>query len=137
MRNRFTKSIVAIILIMAAVFTCSSATVQPCWTYVSTVSGDIDISSLGIATVSGAGSAASPKVTKTVCKLHLQQLKNQKWITLKTWTDTANMHYAAVSKKHWAVEHGYSYRIYVELEAYSGNTLLETESSIGSYGYYK
>ena len=112
MKKRFIKSTVAIILAIVAVFTCSGAVTQPRWKYVSTISGDINISALGIATVSGEGSAASTQVTKTVCKLHLQQLKNQKWTTIKTWSATSNMRYAAVTSKHWAVDRGYSYRIY-------------------------
>ena len=130
------KSVVAIILVMVAVFTCSSAAVQPRWKYVSSISGDINISSLGIATVYGTGSAASTQVTKTVCKLHLQQFKDKKWTTIKTWTATSNMRFAAVDTKHWAVDKGYSYRIYVELEAYNGNTLLETGSSASEFRYY-
>lgn len=137
MQRRFMKSAVAIILVMVAVFTCCSAVVQPRWKYVSTVSGDIDISTLGIATVSGEGSAASTQVTKTVCKLHLQQFKNKKWTTIKTWTATSNMRYAAVDTKYWAVDKGYSYRIYVELEAYNGNTLLETGSTVSDFRYYR
>lgn len=136
MKKRFIKSVVAIILVMVAAFTGSGAVVQPRWKYVSTISGDIDISTLGIAAVSGEGSAASTQVTKTVCKLHLQQFKNKKWTTIKTWTATSNMRYAAVSTKHWAVDKGYSYRIYVELEAYNGNTLLETGSSASEFRYY-
>ncbi len=136
MKKRFMKSVVAIILVMVAVFTCSSAAVQPRWKYVSSISGDINISSLGIATVYGTGSAASTQVTKTVCKLHLQQFKDKKWTTIKTWTATSNMRFAAVDTKHWAVDKGYSYRIYVELEAYNGNTLLETGSSASEFRYY-
>lgn len=137
MKKRFMKSAVAVILVMIAVFTCSSAAVQPRWKYVSSISGNIEISTLGIASVSGEGSAASTQVTKTICKLHLQQLKNQKWTTIKTWTATSNMHYAAVDTKYWAVDKGYSYRIYVELEAYNGNTLLESGSSFSDFRYYR
>lgn len=137
MKKRFMKSAVAVILVMIAVFTCSSAAVQPRWKYVSSISGNIEISKLGIASVSGEGSAASTQVTKTICKLHLQQLKNQKWTTIKTWTATSNMHYAAVDTKYWAVDKGYSYRIYVELEAYNGNTLLESGSSFSDFRYYR
>lgn len=136
MKKRFMKSVVAIILVMVAVFTCSSAAVQPRWKYVSSISGDINISSLGIATVYGTGSAASTQVTKTVCKLHLQQFKDKKWTTIKTWTATSNMRFAAVDTKYWAVDKGYSYRIYVELEAYNGNTLLETGSAASEFRYY-
>ena len=136
MKKRFIKSTVAIILAIVAVFTCSGAVTQPRWKYFSTISGYINISALGIATVSGEGSAASTQVTKTVCKLHLQQLKNQKWTTIKTWSATSNMRYAAVTSKHWAVDRGYSYRIYVELEAYNGSTLLETGSSVSEFRYY-
>ena len=136
MKKKFMKSVLSITLVIVAVFTFSSAIMQRRWKYVSTISGDINISSLGIATVYGAGSAASTEVTKTVCKLHLQQLKKQKWTTIKTWTATSNMRYAGVDTKHWAVDRGYSYRICVELEAYKGNTLLETGSSVSEFRYY-
>ena len=49
---------------------------------------------------------------------------------------TSNTHYAAVDTKHWAVDRGYSYRIYVELNAYHGSTLLETGSSASEFRYY-
>ncbi len=138
MKKNLMKSILAALLILSAVFPSSSATmIQPCWSYVSTVGGSIDISPLSIATVSGCGSAASLQVTKTVCKVNIQQLKNRKWTTLNTWTATSNMRFASVSKKYWAVPHGYSYRLYVELQAYNGTKLLETGSSIVDYGYYK
>ena len=137
MKKRFMKSVVAIVLVMVAVFTCSSAAVQPRWKYVSTVGGNIDISSLAIVSASGFGTASSLQVTKTVCKVTLQQMKNGKWTDLKTWSATANMRSASVTTKHWAVEHGYSYRLYVTLDAYNGNALLETGNSIVDYGYYR
>ena len=137
MKKRFMKSVVAIVCIMLAVFTYSGAAVQPCWTYVSTVEGSIDISSLAIASVSASGSAASTQVTKTVCTTQLQKLSGGKWVTLKTWSASSNPHYAVISKKQWAVDHGCSYRLYTELKAYKGDTLLETGSSVANYGYYR
>ena len=59
MKKKFMKSVLSITLVIVAVFTFSSAIMQPRWKYVSTISGDINISSLGIATVYGAGTAAS------------------------------------------------------------------------------
>ena len=44
MKKRFMKSAIAIILVMIAVFTCSNAAMQPRWKYVSSISGDISIS---------------------------------------------------------------------------------------------
>ena len=137
MKKRFMKSVVAIVLVMIAVFTCSAAAVQPRWKYVSTVGGDIDISSLAIVSASGFGTASSLQVTKTVCKVTLQQMKSGKWTDLKTWSATSNMRSASVTTKHWAVDHGHSYRLYVTLDAYNGNTLLETGNSIVDYGYYR
>lgn len=137
MKKKFVKSVVAIILVMVAVFTCSSAAVQPRWKYVSSVGGDIEISSLGIVSAWGSGSASSLDVTRTVCTMNLQQMKNGKWVTLKTWSASANMRSAAVDTKHWAVDHGYSYRLYIVLDAYKGNTLLETGTASVVYGYYQ
>lgn len=137
MSKKIMQLAAAIILVTVTAFTYSGATVQPYWTYVSTVGGTIDISSLSIASVSASGSAASPQVTKTICTTQLQKFSGSKWVTLKTWSASANMHYAAISEKHWAVDHGYSYRLYTELKAYNGSTLLETGSSIANYGFYR
>lgn len=137
MKKRFMKSAVAIILVMVAVFTCSGAAVQPRWKYVSSITGNIDISSLGIVSASATGTASSLDVTKTVCKVSLQQMKNGKWVTLKTWSASSNTHAASVDTKHWAVDHGYSYQLYIVLEAYKGNTLLETGTGTILYGYYQ
>lgn len=137
MKKKFMKSVVTIVLVMVALFTCSNAAVQPHWKYVSTVGGNIDISSLGIVSASGVGTASSLDVTKTVCTVSLQQMINSKWVTLKTWSASSNTHAASVSTKHWAVDHGYSYRLYVVLDAYKGNTLLETGTASVLYGYYK
>ena len=137
MKKRFMKSVISIVLVMVAVFTCSSATVQPRWKYVSSVGGNIDISSLGIVSASGVGTASSLEITKTICTVNLQQMKNSKWVTLKTWSASSNTHAASVDTKHWAVDHGYSYRLYIVLDAYKGNTLLETGTASVLYGYFQ
>ncbi len=46
MKKRFMKSAIAIILVMIAVFLFNAA-MQPRWKYVSSISGDISISTFG------------------------------------------------------------------------------------------
>ena len=43
MKKKFMKSVLSITLVIVAVFTFSSAIMQPRWKYVSTISGDINI----------------------------------------------------------------------------------------------
>lgn len=91
---------------------------------------------LGIAEVAGHGSASTLGVDKVVCTVHLQQMKDRKWVTLKSWSTTSNSRTAAVGTKKYAVAHGYTYRVYVTLDAYKGNTHLETGEFSEVYGYF-
>lgn len=132
------KSAVSIVIVLTLlVVSASAAVIQPRWTYIASIVCSLDISDSGYATLYGGGSAPSPDVNKVKVIVKLQQFKNSKWETLNTWTATASGWSARTSTKTWPVAHGYSYRLYVTLEAYNGNTLLESASQPYNYGFFQ
>lgn len=138
MNHRVVKKLLSVAL-MLIVGCCSAAAVdiQPRWSYILTIGGDIDISSFGTATVYGNGTARSTDVNKLVITLDLQQFINGNWETKKSWSQTSQLFSINTDDHSWAVAHGYSYRLYVTLKAYNGNKLLETGTGIFNYGYFK
>ena len=132
------KSAVSIVIVLTLlVVSASAAVIQPRWTYIASIVCSLGISDSGYATLYGGGSAPSPDVNKVKVIVKLQQFKNSKWETLNTWTATASGWSARTSTKTWPVAHGYSYRLYVTLEAYNGNTLLESASQPYNYGFFQ
>ena len=136
-KNKMKSAISVVIVFALLVVTASAAVIQPRWTYIASSVSSLDISDSGYATLYGGGSAPSPNVNKVKAIVELQQFKNSKWETLNTWTATASGWSARTSTKTWPVAHGYSYRLYVTLEAYNGSTLLESASQEYNYGYFK
>ena len=133
------KTVVAITLVFSALFCSSGATdlqAQPRWTHIVYITGNLDISSSGIATAYGSGSALSTQVKKCKITVELQQFKNNKWNTLYTWDTTSSSFSVATLTKSYAVYHGYSYQLKITLEVYKNNTLLETGTKMISYGYF-
>lgn len=134
------KSVVSVVVVFA-VLLCSAAAasseIQPRWTYVSGVTGHLEISSSGFATLYGGGNAVHPDVDNVKVIVELQQFKNSKWQTVKTWTAVGEGWSTRTSTKTWPVYHGYSYRLYVTLEAYSGSTFLESGTHIENYGFFQ
>lgn len=138
MNHRVVKKILSFVLML--IVGCGSAAaadIQPRWSYILTIGGDIDISSFGTATVYGNGTARSTDVNKLAITLDLQQYTNGKWETKKSWSQTSQLFSINTADYSWAVAHGYSYRLYITLKAYNGNRLLETGTGIINYGYFK
>lgn len=138
MKKKIRLAVAMVLVLCTAVLAAGASQISPCWNYVTVVGGRIDIPSsiLGIAEVAGHGSASTLGVDKVVCTVHLQQMRDRKWVTLKSWSTTSNSRTAAVGTKKYAVAHGYTYRVYVTLDAYKGNTHLETGEFSEVYGYF-
>lgn len=137
MNYRIIKKLLCLILVSTiSIGAAAAVEVQPRWSYILTISGDIDISSAGVATVRGNGSARLNDVDKLVITLELQQFINGKWQTKNTWTETAQFYTITTDNHYWGVAHGYSYQLYITLKAYKGNQLLETGTGTLSYGYF-
>ena len=111
--------------------------IQPMWDHLCILSGTIDITSFGNAKISATARAYSDDVTKTSVTASLQQMKDNYWTEVKSWTAKNNDLYANLYDKSWPVAHGYSYRLVVTGKAYSGSTLLESASYVTEYGYYQ
>lgn len=133
------KKILAVLLsaVLLICLLCPYASaVQPLWDYVTNITGTLDISSFGTATITASGTAGTRGVTKCTVIASLQQLKNGSWTELKSWSDSSNSHAASLSTKKWIVAHGYEYRLVITLKAYSDTELLEIGSGTINYGMF-
>lgn len=108
----------------------------PRWNYIITIAGDLDINSLGLATVWVHCNSDFNSVTKIKAKCELQRLENRSWKTIKTWTETRDAS-SVMYEKEAALYKNYSYRLKITASAYSGSTLLESVSETFDYGYYQ
>lgn len=106
----------------------------PYWSHVDKMSVGLEISDFGIATASGGvGSIRGESVSLTV---KLQQFKDSKWVTLRTWEDEGIM--AAALDADWAIAKGYSYRTYVTGNVYDANgKCLESVSIESASQFYQ
>lgn len=135
------KKILAALLSVALLtcFLCPyvfADSIQPLWDYVTDISGTLNISSGGVASVTADGSATRRGVTNCTLIASLQQLKNGHWTELKSWSRSAENCGTSLSTKKWAVAHGYEYRLVITLEAYDDTQLLESGSGTIYYGMF-
>lgn len=134
--RRIISLVIVITLLCTTVIPVSSAvtdsTVQPRWSYLTTVKAYLDINWLGLATCEGSASIRSQLDVKVVVRL--QQLTDSGWSTIKTWTATdAGSAYASGV---YAVHSGYTYRVSVTGYVYDDNgNLLETGSTSDTFVY--
>ena len=108
--------------------------IQPRWTYLSTVGGNIDISSDAVATVTASVRAVGT-VEKVSVVASLQQKRSGTWSEVKSWTVTRDS-YSANMRKTWPVLRGYEYRVVITGKAMQGLRTLEQASHTVSYGYF-
>lgn len=107
------------------------------WSDVSTILSEMTVDSWGVATVSASGQAKSSSSADSVeLIVDLQKYENGSWNTIKTWTDKKDVKFAAIYEK-YAIAKGYSYRLNITVNAYKGNSIIETASDIYYYGLYK
>ena len=98
--------------------------VYPRYSYINSNSVNLTINqATGVATCTSSCYASSGYTVKIECKLQLNN--GSSWLTLKTWTTSADR-YASLSKTQ-TVSNGYTYRVYRTFRIYnSAGTLLET-----------
>lgn len=131
------KVVLAMVLAIATMLGCASAAgVAPRWSYVTLIDGTLSISSGGTASVSAMGEAYTKGVDNVKLTVTLQQKKGSSWSNLTSWTVISNTRAATLTKQLWPVAHGYSYRVFVMLQAYDGTSLKETGSTSEEYGYF-
>lgn len=135
MRRLFTFFVILTILasiVIPAHAATSVNTPQPRWSYLNSVSANININSIGIATCSGRATARENITVKVVVRL--QQLTDSGWSTIKSWTVTDTV--SAYASGSYAVYSGYTYRTSVTGYVYDSNgNLLETGTSTDTYVY--
>jgi len=110
--------------------------IQPYWTYLRAITGEINISSDGIATVSGDSTSRIGNTEKMTLIVSLQQFNSKDWKEIKSWTVSRSGEAVSLSQRSWPVAHGYSYRIVITAKAYQGLSLLENGSKTVGYGYF-
>ena len=120
-------------LVIPAGATEADSGISPRYTYISTVSTNLSISNLGIATCPATCFATNISSVKLTCRL--QQYKNGVWTTIRTWTDTgANM--GSISQS-VAVYSGYTYRTYISCYVYDATgAIVETAACYGPQRTY-
>lgn len=134
--KRITSLVLITVLLVCMLCPYASATmVEPRWDYVSTITGDLEITSGGTAVVDADGTAANYGVTRVHLTASLQQ-KDGTWKELKSWSVAADARGVIMPTKYWAVAHDYEYRLVITVKAYKNSTLLETATATIDYGYY-
>lgn len=121
---------VVLILLMVCTIvlpaTASQATVQPRWTYLTSISAALEINALGIASCGGRALASSSN--RIAVYVTLQQYTASGWVTIRSWSATAIA--AAQVSGQYAVARGYSYRVNVTVYVYDGRgNVIETGST--------
>ncbi len=106
------------------------------WNYITSVNGELNISNVGVATVSGRGKAVDDSVTKISVNTSLQQYKSNRWTEIKSWYTSVNGKTASTGTKNHSVAHGYSYRCVITVKAYKGTSVLESATKTVNYGYF-
>lgn len=110
--------------------------IQPMWTYLTRITGSLDISSGGTASVTAKVKAESGEVARVAMNVSLQRYVSGAWKEMKSWDVSSNSASVSLSEKKWQVYHGYSYRAVVTTKVYNENALLEQATKTISYGYY-
>ena len=132
MKRRITI-LIAFLLILAMITPMRNANaseIYPRWTHIHSMTAGLDISFLGVATCNGQFTAYENVPVEII--MHLKQLKNGSWGTLKTWSITGTC--ALNIEKQYAVEHGYTYKVVVTGYVYDSNgNILETASASKSF----
>ncbi len=101
-----------------------SSAISPRYVYIKSNNVNLTINqNTGVATCTSYCYATSGYTVKIECKL--QRYTGSSWITLKTWTASADR-YASISET-CTIPSGYTYRVYTTFRIYnSAGTLLET-----------
>lgn len=134
--KKFKKALLLTLsLVLMLSFSLSAyAEATPRWNYMMSMSGDLDINNLGVATahVSCFANASTIDEMRVTCVL---QKLDGSWKNQKTWT-VSDTSASILFSKQTAVYKNYSYRIKVTAKAYANGSLKETVTQYYDYGYY-
>lgn len=114
------------------VFTYETPT--PRMAYIASASCDLYIDSKGTATVKSAVNGYQGTTTKVSIEASLQQCRNGKWVTLKSFSESSNTYRTSLTKT-YGVSKGYSYRVQSVIKAYSGSSV-ETQTVTSNEAKY-
>lgn len=108
--------------------------ISPLMEYIAQASGSIYINANGVATVDCDVYGYQGITTRVEIDANLQQYKNSRWVTIKTFTVESNSHRTSLSNT-YSVSKGYSYRVQANIKAYSGSSV-ETRTVTSSEAKY-
>lgn len=91
------------------------------WSYTSSVSEGLTISSNGTATISAVVSGYHDLTTKIVIFFDLQKYTGGVWKKVKTYRDTTNGWYTLEEHSYAGLDKGYKYRVKCTYYVYSGD----------------
>lgn len=128
MMKRCISIVSVVLLVIVMIVPVQAATITPRYTYIFALFAGLEIDTTwGIATCEGEITARNSYPVKI--NMYLQQYKNGQWVTLKSWT-SEDLQNAALTR-HYAIDQGYKYRIYVEGYVYNSNgQIIETTSMV-------
>ena len=136
--KRIKKCVILLLTLITTMSFCMSAYAEaklsPRWNYLILISGDLNISNLGVAKANVTCVADANDIDKLVITAKIQRLEDN-WKTVKSWTVTEYSNSTTFDKQ-TGVYKNYSYRLQVTVKAYSGSTLKETVTQDFDYGYY-
>ena len=132
-----------LVMLMTGIFTMPSVAsssevnddigVSPMFTYIIDAETQIFINSSGKATVE-TYLTGNNQVTSTKAIINLQQYKNGRWTTIKTWNESSSTRILNFSSTYY-VNSGYSYRVQSTVTAYSGTNSESTTLTSSSQSY--
>ncbi len=77
------------------------------------------------------------KADKVKFSVDLQQYKDNKWVTIKSWDETNKVDTVVALFDHsYDVEKGYNYRFKSKIKVYKGSTLMDSISAVSNEDYY-
>jgi len=134
MLSRVSKALIILLLIILAVGTTTYAVeIQPRWVTIAEIAPSLTINSSGRA--ESAGNVIAPGVDKIKITVALEQNRNGKWYTVKSWNKTIYNDYGYCIG-YWNVSSGYQYRTKIYASTYVNNALIESTSVVSRTIYY-
>lgn len=98
--------------------------IRPYMDYIARASCFLYIDSSGKATTDCSVYGYQGTTTKVSITANLQQYKDGRWITIRTFTESANSHRVSMYET-TAISKGYTYRVTAQVKAYSGSSVEE------------
>lgn len=110
-----------------------SLVIKPNFTYISIFANVFDISTNGKASVSSYLSARN--IDNLTIKVDLQQFKDGKWTTIKSWTASSKGVNGGLSGSYYVLK-GYIYRAVSKAMVYRNGVLVESTSNVSRMEVY-